>query len=97
MEHNEKIKFAGNIQVYSKQLLKDTKYKNDDESKVQCEIGIQLKKSIKLLAEIAGVPYGDNNAVVDVDIDNHTPTTAAKKKHKDTDESVSDESNSESE
>jgi hypothetical protein len=81
--------------VYSKQLLKDTKNKNDDESKVQREISIQLKKSIKLLAKIAGVPYGDNKAVVEVD--NCRPTTAAKTNVDDTDESDSDESDSDSE
>jgi hypothetical protein len=60
MENNEKIKFAGNIELYSKRLLKDIKNNSDPESKVQCEIGVKLKKkAIQLLADIAGVPYGD--------------------------------------
>jgi hypothetical protein len=95
MENNEKIKFAGNIELYSKRLLKDTKNKNDKESKVQREIGMKLKKkSIELLADIAGVPYGDK---VRVSKRAELTAKASKKKDVDTSDYDSDDIESDSE
>jgi hypothetical protein len=95
MENNEKIKFAGNIELYLKLLLKDTKNKNDPESKVQREIGMKLnKKSIQLLADIASVPYGDKVWVPEMA---ELTAKPSKKKDVDTDDYDSDDIESDSE
>jgi hypothetical protein len=95
MENKEKIKFSGNIKLYTKRLLKHTKIKNDPGSKVQREIGMKWKKkSIQLLADIAGVPYGDKVQVPEM---SELTAKPSKKKDVNTDDYDSDDIESDSE